>query len=78
MGVEEGHVTIETSQVFHAHVTLLEMSVVCGEGIRATGAPECPTRRDLYNQITNNNDTINARDIPVGWKRTLSGGFLVT
>ena len=45
--VEEGHVTIDTGELLHAHVTFLEMSVVRGERIRATGATECPTRCHL-------------------------------
>ena len=45
--VEEGHVTIDTGELCHADVTFLEMSVVRGERIRATGATECPTRCHL-------------------------------
>ena len=47
LGVEEGHVTIETGQMLHTNMSLMEMSVVSGERIRATGAPECPTRSHL-------------------------------
>ena len=53
LGVQERHVAIEMSELFHTDVSLQEVSVVRGEGIRATRASECPTRSYLImgNQI---------------------------